>query len=106
MKPINLQAVPEREVAPGFRGRFVHSSAMTVAHWLIDAGASLPVHQHVHEQIVNVLEGEFELVVEGAPHRLAPGSIVVLPSNVPHGGRAITRCRIVDVFHPAREDHR
>lgn len=29
-----------------------------------------------------------------------------MPGHVPHSGRAITDCRITDVFHPAREDYR
>ena len=38
--------------------------------------------------IVNMLEGEFELVVEGNPLRLVAGDVVVLNSNVEHAGRA------------------
>jgi len=106
MSSLNIADIPEREMVRGFRARFVHADAMTVAYWTIDAGAALPEHRHVHEQIVNVLEGEFELVVDGRPHRLGPGSVFVLPSGVPHGGRAISACRIVDVFHPVRDDYR
>jgi len=63
-------------------------------------------HAHHHEQVVNMLEGEFELVVDGTPHRLKPGDVLAIPGNAPHSGRAITRCRILDVFWPIREDYR
>ena len=78
---------------------------MTVAYWNIKAGAQLPVHSHVHEQIVNMLAGEFELTVDGDPLRLVAGDVVVLKSDVKHAGRAITDCRILDVFQPVREDY-
>ena len=106
MATVNLQAIDERELMPGFRGRFVHTNSMTLADWQIDAGAELPVHDHPHEQVVNVLEGRFELVLDGVPHELEPGTVLPIPGGVPHSGRALTACRILDVFSPVREDYR
>lgn len=103
---ISLDDVTEREVVPGFFGRFVHSDSMTFAYWRIQAGSSLPPHDHVHEQVVNMLEGAFELELDGEPHRLEAGDLLRIPSGVPHGGRALTDCRILDVFQPVREDYR
>jgi quercetin dioxygenase-like cupin family protein len=96
----------EKEIVPGIKGKFVHSDNMTVVYWSIDAGAVMPDHAHPHEQIVNVLEGEFDLMVEGKANKAEPGFIAVIPSNVKHGGKAKTDCRILDVFHPVREDYR
>ena len=104
MPHINLETLKEHELMPGFHGRFVHSDNMTFAYWRIEQGASAPVHEHPHEQLVNVLEGEFELEVEGVKHILIPGKVYMLPSNMPHGGKALTPCRILDIFHPVRED--
>ena len=53
-----------------------------------------------------MLEGEFEITVGGNPLSLKPGDVVVIPGNVPHSGRAISKCRILDVFSPARDDYR
>ena len=96
----------EREVVPGIKGKFVHSDNMTIVYWNIDAGAVMPDHAHPHEQIVNVLEGEFDLIVEGQTHQAKPGFIAIVPSNVKHGGKAKTAVRILDVFYPVREDYR
>jgi len=106
VKPFALDDVPVKEQFPGFRGRFVHTETMTVAYWKIDAGAAIPEHQHIHEQIMQVLKGEFELVVEGVPHRLTAGMIFPLASNVKHGGHAITECEVMDIFSPAREEYK
>lgn len=102
----HLSGIEEREVAPGFHARFVHSESVTIAYWRIDAASTLPAHAHVHEQVVNVLEGEFELTVGDETRRLGPGAVVIIPSNVRHGGRALTSCRLIDVFHPVRADYR
>lgn len=103
---VSLSDIAVREIFPGFRARVVHS-ARTSQSWVeADAGASFPEHRHPHEQIVNVLEGELELVVDGQAHRLTRGLIYVIPPDVPHSGRAITACRVLDVFAPVREDYR
>lgn len=95
-----------KEIVPGFKVRFVHSESMTFAHWTIEAGATLPAHAHPHEQVVNMIEGEFELTVDGEARVIQPGDVVVVPSNASHSGRAVTDCRIIDVFYPVREDYR
>ena len=98
--------VEPRTVIPGFVGRFLHSDTMTFVLWQIDAGATLPEHSHHHEQVAHVYEGEFEVTVEGKTMRLLAGMVAAIPSNARHSGRALTDCRIMDVFYPVREDYR
>ncbi len=105
MDHTQLKDVESREVMPGFHGRFIHSENMTFAWWDIHAGSTLPEHHHEHEQVANILEGEFEFTVDGEVRLCKAGDIVVLPSNVPHSGKALTYCRILDVFNPRREDY-
>lgn len=103
---IDLKDIAEREIVPGYRARFVHSKNMTLAYWDVDPGAALPEHSHPHEQIANVLEGQFELTVNGESRILEPGMAAVIPSDVPHSGKAITPCRLLDAFQPSRDDYR
>jgi quercetin dioxygenase-like cupin family protein len=53
-----------------------------------------------------VSEGEFELTVDGETEVLRPGVVAVIPSDAEHSGRALTDCRVIDIFHPVREDYR
>jgi len=102
----DLKDIQEREIVPGYRARFIHSENMTLAYWDVEPGASLPEHSHPHEQIANVLEGRFELTVDGESRILEPGQVAVIPSDAPHSGRAITACRLIDAFYPCRDDYR
>jgi quercetin dioxygenase-like cupin family protein len=106
MSFLNLNEINQQEIVPGYRARFVHSDNLTLAFWEVDPGAELPEHSHPHEQIANVLEGQFELTVGGETRVLEHGQVAVIPSGVKHGGRAITPCRLLDVFHPTRDDYR
>lgn len=100
-----LKKLKAKEVFPGFHGRFIHSDKMTFAYWEIDQGSSVPEHDHPHEQVVNVMEGEFELVNGGVRQILSAGMVSIVPSGVRHSGKAITPCKILDVFSPVREDY-
>jgi quercetin dioxygenase-like cupin family protein len=102
----NLNEIPSKEVFPGFVGRFIHSDNMTFAYWEIKKGSSLPEHSHVHEQVVNMLEGEFEITLNGEANPLTAGMVLPIPSHAKHAGRAITDCKILDVFYPVREDYK
>lgn len=103
---IELGDIPEKELLPGLRVRFVHSEKMTLAYWSIDEGAMLPEHSHPHEQVANVIEGHFELTVDGESRVLRPGSVVVIPPDATHSGKALGDCKIIDVFYPVREDYK
>ncbi|GIV31115.1 MAG: cupin [Saprospiraceae bacterium] len=106
MNPIHIHQLAEKEVFPGYHGRFIHGSRLTIAMWEIEAGAPVPTHQHPHEQIVQVHEGVLQLTVDGVVHELRAGMAFVIPPNVPHTAVALTPCKVTDTFSPVREDYR
>ena len=106
MPSIELAAITPKNIVPGYAARFVHTETMTFSHLDIIAGSAIPDHAHIHEQVSQVLEGVFELTVNGEHVRMRPGLVVVIPSNVRHSGVAITNCKILDVFSPVREDYK
>lgn len=106
MPLVDISTLPVRELFPGLRARLVHSDRVSHSWVDVDPGATFPEHQHPHEQIVNVLEGELELIVDGVPHQLTPGVVFVIPPNVKHSGGSKTGARVLDTFAPVREDYR
>ena len=95
-----------KEVLPGFLGRFIHTDSMTTAFWEIHEGSELPLHAHPHEQITIVLDGKLSMTMNDDTRTLEKGMVMTIPSNAVHSGRALTDCRVLDIFSPVREDYR
>jgi quercetin dioxygenase-like cupin family protein len=98
--------IETKEIAPGFFSKLIHTSANTINFIEVKAGCSVSRHQHVNEQYAFVIEGKFELTVNDVPQILEPGIFAIVPPNVWHSGTAITDCRLIDIFSPAREDYK
>ena len=102
----NLSNIPSKELIPGFHGKFIHGQQSTLAFWDIKQGCIMPQHQHPHEQITHIVSGELEMVIGGEKMLFTAGTVHVIPSNTPHGAVAITDCKVIDAFAPARDDYR
>ena len=64
-----------------------------------------PPHSHPHEQVSYVASGNIILLLGKEETRLGPGDIFTVPPDMPHSVQLLTRhVRLVDTFHPIRED--
>ncbi|GLU43821.1 cupin domain-containing protein [Allomuricauda sp. NBRC 101325] len=103
---MNLADITPKEIMPGYHGKLVHGEQMSWVFWDVDKDAEVPEHHHIHEQIMHVVEGTFEFTLGGKTDIYNPGDVVVIPSNVPHSGKALTPCKLMDIFTPVREEYR
>ena len=103
---LNLATIPSKEIMPGLHGKLVHSEHMSMAFWDVEKGAIVPEHAHMNEQIMHVMEGEFQFTLDGDTQIYYPGDIVVIAPHLKHSGIALTPCKLLDVFSPTREEYR
>lgn len=98
--------LPGKTVFPGITGHYVHLNKLTCGEVTLVAGADVPTHQHPHDQVTYVLSGRFEFTVGQEKLVMEPGTCAVIPGGTPHSGKALTVCRVLDVFSPVREDYK
>ena len=100
LSELSKLAVPDKR----FDVRFIHTDNITVAFNELKAGAEVPVHTHVHETIDYIQEGMLQMTIGEETVEMPAGAVARVPSNIPHGAKAVTDCKVINVFYPARED--
>ena len=100
--------VKRHTIAPGRTRYLAHTDRLMMV--VIDfydgpSEAPDPPHAHPHEQISYVVSGDLLFFLDGVPTRLGPGDIYTVPPDVPHSIQLLSASvRLVDTFHPLRED--
>lgn len=103
---INYNTKNKATIFPGIHSAMEHSEQATFGCVTLEEGVIAPIHSHPHEQWTFVLEGEMEFTLAEETQLLLPGMGAFIPSNTLHGARAVTACKVIDVFTPVREDYR
>jgi len=76
---------------PGYStatGACVEGDRMMVALMRVPAGTGAEPHSHPNEQWIFILEGTFKANVGGKEITASPGSVLYIPSNLVHSGKA------------------
>jgi quercetin dioxygenase-like cupin family protein len=104
MPYIDFNSIQHLKLMDGIHGALYHSDQLTFGHLVLEEGAVLPQHHHIHEQWTHVIEGQLEFTLEGETKLMTPGISVFIPSDAVHSARAVTKCKLIDAFLPVRED--
>ena len=67
----------------------------TLTLFAFDAGQGLSEHTAPYDAVVQILDGEAELVIAGQPVKARSGELVIMPSGVPHAVRSAQRFKMV-----------
>ena len=96
-------------VKPGIKRRLIHTKNLMMVVIEFEGGPWSepdPLHNHAHEQVTYIAEGEVIFFCEGEPDQvLRQGDMVSIPSQKKHAIQLLsTRAVLVDSFNPIRED--
>ncbi len=103
---LNLSTIPSKEIMPGLHGKLVHTENMSIVFWEVEEGAEVSEHAHMNEQVMHVIEGRFEFTLDGNTKIYHPGDLVIIAPHKKHSGKALTPCKLMDVFSPVREEYK
>ncbi|MBJ7609161.1 MAG: cupin domain-containing protein [Candidatus Dormibacteraeota bacterium] len=100
---VDVDAIESVEFVPGLGFRPVLGERTMVNFVSFEPHTEAPLHVHEEEQIVLVIDGEFEFNIDGDVRMMRTGDVAVIPSWVPHGARThASSCNEIDVFNPPR----
>ena len=105
---IKQNEIEPQSIAPGRTRYLAQSDRLMMAVIDFTDGPTAepdPPHSHPHEQVSYVVAGEVIFFLDGQPTRLGPGDMFTVPPDVPHTIQLLSdHVRLVDTFHPIRED--
>jgi quercetin dioxygenase-like cupin family protein len=67
----------------------------TVTLFAFDQGQGLSEHTTPFDALVHVLDGDADIVIAGASHRVSAGEMILMPANQPHALSARTRFKML-----------
>lgn len=102
-----LSILPWEAVDDHVRRKVVNGAAMTLTRYSFGPQGRFRHHVHDQEQITMVLSGRLTFAVEGTDQVLDGGSVIVIPSGVPHSAHAgPDGAEVVSIVSPARTEGR
>jgi quercetin dioxygenase-like cupin family protein len=69
-------------------GSCVEGDRMIVGLMRMPAGTGAEAHSHPNEQWIYILEGTFQATIGGKNVEAGPGSVIYVPADVMHAGKA------------------
>ena len=102
---VTTKEVPIVQLAGGVETHILAGKNMTLSFATLASNTYAPVHSHPHEQMMIVVSGEMDAIVDGKYYRVKPGNVVPIAGDVLHGAQTYDEAvEIIEVFSPARKD--
>ena len=73
----------------------VKKSTGSVTFFAFDEGQGLSEHTAPFDALVQVLEGEAEIMISGHTHHLSGGELILMPASQPHALKALKRFKMI-----------
>lgn len=103
---VDADQCTRHEIFPGVAIHTMDGEQMMLSVVEFAPGAVVELHDHPHEQIGLLLEGELTFTIGGETKTLRPGQMWRIPGGVPHKAVAGDQpVKALDVFCPLREDY-
>jgi quercetin dioxygenase-like cupin family protein len=83
---------------------FASGAKLSIMRCEMTPGSVVPIHDHPHEQVGVVLEGEFDFIIGAERRRVKAGDMYIIPGGTLHSAIALDQKVVfVDAWTPPRE---
>ncbi len=97
-KAIDISSLVEYQDGSVISRTIVKKDVGTVTIFAFDEGEGLSEHTAPFDALVQIIDGEAEIMINGKSLRAAAGQLVIMPANKPHSLKAIKRFKMVLVM--------
>ena len=107
LEKLSWENIPTETVTPSMERKIVSGEKMMIARMKFKDGFRVPLHNHVNEQITQVISGTIRFWFgenKDQEMDLHAGELVVIPSNLPHEALMIGDVEEIDSWAPPRQD--
>ena len=70
----------------------------TVTLFSFDAGQGLSEHTVPYDAFVQIVDGEAQVTINGEPHIVTAGQMIIMPANIPHELKAVKQFKMLLVM--------
>ena len=92
---VNLTGLIEYQEGSVVSRTLIDKKAGTVTLFAFDADQGLSEHTAPFDALVQVLDGEAQVVISGKAVLLKAGMVTVMPAGEPHAVKAVTRFKMM-----------
>lgn len=75
--------------------QIVRTNVGNVTLFSFDKGQSLSEHTASFDEIIQVLEGEANVIINGTENILTAGEAIIMPADIPHALKAVKRFKMI-----------
>jgi len=97
-KAINLEGLAEYQEGAVVSRTIIKKQTGTVTLFAFDEGQELSEHTAPFDALVVILDGEAEIIISGASHRVKKGEFLIMPADDPHALKAVKRFKMLLVM--------
>jgi quercetin dioxygenase-like cupin family protein len=98
--------LPMTELVEGSNSRLIAGEQSMLSFLTMSAHSYFAPHHHSQEQIMIVLDGSCDEIIEGKIYHIKKGDVVILPPNIVHGAYiGNEEVHAIDVFGDVRSDY-
>ena len=76
----------------------IKKSTGTVTVFAFDQGQGLSEHTAPFDAMVQIVDGEAEIIISGESHHLKEGETIIMPAGKPHALKALTKFKMMLVM--------
>ncbi len=73
----------------------VDTAAGTITLFAFDQGQGLSEHTAPFDALVQIVDGEADITIGGNTTKVTEGQMIIMPANIPHALKAVTRFKML-----------